>query len=184
MTMVRKSRSKLNSEECKQSVLKFFQRKQKFDNVTTQFNEIKQQFYDDMEDYFQANGIVDKLSFESDELDGKAMTVIRVQTTSIKFNPDKLEKAIGAECAKQVIRKSYEITDMSALIVYLKECGVDPKVFKSFVTVSKKVDTKALDNLEELGKVTAEQIKGCYSVNVNSPYFKIAVGKGHNDDGE
>lgn len=62
MTMVRKSRSKLNSEECKQSVLKFFQRKQKFDNVTTQFNEIKQQFYDDMEDYFQANGIVDKLS--------------------------------------------------------------------------------------------------------------------------
>lgn len=184
MRMEKRSRKpKLSSKECRQSVLKFFQKKQKYEAITTQFNEIKQQFYDDMEDYFQANGI-DKLSFESEEFDDASMTVTKVQTTSIKFNPDKLEKAIGSEYAKQVIHKSYEITDMNALIVYLKECGVDPKIFKSFITVSKKVDAKALDNLEELGKIEAKQIKGCYSVSVGSPYFKIAVGKGQSNDRE
>jgi len=71
---------------------------------------------------------------------------------------------------------------MVGLITYLKECGIDPKVFKSFISVRKTVDTKELDRLEELGMITAEQIKGCYTVKNQNPYFTVNIGKGQEND--
>jgi hypothetical protein len=70
---------------------------------------------------------------------------------------------------------------MNGLITYLKDCGISPKVFKSFISVRKTVNTKELDRLEELGKITAEQIKGCYTVKSQSPYFTVNVGKGQDN---
>ena len=109
--------------------------------------------------------------------------VNRIQKSSVEFDPDKLAKALGKQLAKQVIIKKYEITDMDALIAYLKECDVDPKIFKSFLNVSQSVDIQELDRLEEIGKITAEQVKGCYTVKRQKPYFTVGVKRGH-DDGE
>ena len=106
--------------------------------------------------------------------------ITRIQNTRIKFDPDLLEKALGKTLSEDVIIKHYTVNDMFGLTAYLKQCknGVDPKVFKSFISVSKTVDTKALDQLEALGKITAKQIQGCYTISKDVPYFTVSVGKG------
>lgn len=175
--------SKLSSDECKKSVINFFQKQKKFKQIQNQFCEIKADFYNDMEDYFKCNSIDGKLTIECDTLDGAENFVVkRIQSSRIEFNPDKLEKALGKELSSDVIQKHYEIVDMNGLITYLKKCGISPKVFKSFISVQKTVDMKELDRLEELGKITAEQIKGCYTVKSQSPYFTVNAGKGQNND--
>lgn len=176
-------RAKLNSDECKQSVINFFQKQKKFKQIQNRFGEIKTDFYNDMEDYFQSNEIDGKLTIECGEFaDAQSFVVTRIQSSRVEFNPDKLEKALGKELSRDVIQKHYEIIDVDGLLTYLKECGVDPKVFKSFVSVRKTVNTKELDRLEELGKITAKQIQGCYTVKSQSPYFTVNVGKGQGDD--
>lgn len=174
-------KSKLNSEECKQAILTFAQKQKKYKQVQTRFGEIKANFYNDMEDYFECNNVDGKLTFD-DSLNAGKLVVTRVQSTKVEFNPDKLEKALGKELSRGVIQKHYEIVDMNGLITYLRECGVNPKVFKSFISVRKTVNVKELDRLEELGKVTAEQIKGCYTIKSQNPYFTVNAGKGQDND--
>lgn len=184
MRMVKRNRkAKLSSTECRQSVRKFFERQSRFKQEQSQFNELKAQFSSDMEDYFECEGIDKSLTFSYDDLVESDLVVNRIQKSSVEFDPDKLAKALGKQLAKQVIIKKYEITDMDALIAYLKECDVDPKIFKSFLNVSQAVDTQELDRLEEIGKITAEQVKGCYTVKRQKPYFAVGVKRGH-DDGE
>lgn len=176
-------KSKLNSEECKQSIENFFQKQKKFKQIQNRFCEIKADFYNDMEDYFKNNNVDGKLTIECDSLNGvKNFVVTRIQSTKIEFNPDKLEKVLGRELSRDVIQKYYEIVDMNGLITYLKDCGISPKVFKSFISVRKTVNTKELDRLEELGKIIAEQIKGCYTIKSQSPYFTVNIGKGQDND--
>ena len=176
-------KSKLNSDECKKSIMNFFEKQKKFKQIQAQFSEIKNKFYADMEDYFECNNIAGKLIIKCNELaDAEDFVVTRIQGSKVEFSPDKLEKVLGREFSQDVIQKSYEVIDMAGLITYLKEFGIDPKVFKSFISIKKTVNTKELDRLEELGKVTAEQIKGCYTVKSLSPYFTVNVGKGQDND--
>lgn len=179
--MARKQ-SKLNLEECRQSVITFFRKQKKFKQIQTQFGEIKTDFYNDMEDYFKCNEVNGKLTIDCNELDFGNLIVTRIQSSKVEFNPDKLEKTLGKELAHDVIQKNYEVVDMSGLIAYLKECGISSKVFKSFISVRKTVNVKELDRLEELGKITAEQIKGCYTVKSQNPYFTVNIEKGKIDD--
>lgn len=72
---------------------------------------------------------------------------------------------------KDVIDKSYTITDIDSLIIYLKSCGVDPKVFKSFINVTKTVDEKKLDKLADLGLIRKEQLEGCYTLKCKKTFF-------------
>lgn len=184
MTMAKRNReAKLTATECRQSVRRFFEKQTKFKQVQSQFNELKAQFNSDMEDYFECEGIDKSMIFSfDDEFVGGDLVVNRIQKSSVEFDPDKLERALGKKLGKQVIIKRYEVTDMDALIAYLKECDVDPKIFKSFLTVSKSVDTKELDRLEELGKVTTEQVQGCYTIKRQNPYFTVGVKRGHDDE--
>lgn len=176
-------KSKLNSEECKQSIINFFQKKKKFEQIQSQFSEIKADFYNDMEDYFKSNNINGKLTITNGELnDAESFVVTRIQSSKVEFNPDKLERVLGKELSRDVIQKHYEIADMVGLISYLQGYGINPKVFKSFISICKSVNTKELDRLESLGKITAEQIKGCYTVKSQNPYFTVNIGKGQDND--
>ena len=176
-------KSKLNSDECKQSIINFFQKKKRFEQIQTRFCEIKADFYNDMEDYFKHNNIDGKLVVKNNEFDGvESFVVTRIQSSKVEFNPDKLEKVLGKELSRDVIQKHYEIVDMAGLISYLQGYGINPKVFKSFISIRKSVNTKELDKLESLGKITAEQIKGCYTVKSQNPYFTVNVGKGQDND--
>ena len=83
---------------------------------------------------------------------------------------------------KDVIDKSYTITDINRLIIYLKSCGVDPKVFKSFINVTKTVDEKKLDKLADLGLIRKEQLEGCYTLKRKKPRFTVKMKRGKHDE--
>lgn len=178
-----KQKSKISDSEFKKSVRDFFEKQNQFKQAQSQFNELKTKFYGDMEDYFKCKNINKSSSLSYDDLEEGNLTISRVQKSKVVFDVDKLEKILEKDLSKQVIVKKYEIIDINALIAYLKECNVDPKIFKSFLNVSKEVDTKELDNLEELGKISVEQLQGCYTINDQNPYFTVSAKKGH-DNGE
>ena len=165
-------------------VKEYLEKKLKFEKVQSRFNTLKDQFSSVMNDYFESKGIEKSLILQADNLNECDLIVSRIQRSSVEFNPDKLEKALGKRLSEQVIVKRYEIADIVSLIAYLKECGVDPKIFKSFITISKSVDTQELDRLEDLGKITAEQVKGCYTVKRQKPYFTVCVKRERADNGE
>ena len=171
-------KSKLSKNECRQSVQNYFQKAKCYKSITESFNQLKADFYSTMEDYFQTNEIGEEgIETENGSLVGKYLLVKRIQSSSVKFDAEKLEKKLPKDICGDVIIKKHEVTDMQGLIRYLKECGVDPKVFKSFIATTKSVDIKELERLEEIGKISSEQIKGCYTAKTNEPYFKVMEGK-------
>lgn len=170
---------------CRKSVLSFFEEQKEFKQAQTKHEELKTKFYSDMEELFDSEKIDKSCSFSysyyaDSELN---LEVNKVQKSSVIFDADKLEKTLSKEICKDVIIKRYEVNDMFGLIAYLKEHNVDPKVFKSFLTITKSVDVKELERLEELGKITVEQLKGCYLVKKQKPYFTVGIKKwrGEND---
>lgn len=184
--MKRKSRAhKPTIDECRQSVLDFHKKQTELKDFQSQLNNEKAKFNSLMETFFEAEGLEKSVVFTNCGIDGECekYTVTRVQRLSVDFDPTRLEKALDKDISKSVIQKSYEIINMDGLIGYLKECGVDPKIFKSFLNVFKSVDLDELNRLEEIGKISREQVEGCYTVKRQKPYFTVSVKRG-NSDGE
>lgn len=170
-------------EKCKETVFGFFEEQKQFKQVQSSYDELKAQFYSDMEELFETEHIGKSISFKYTSFADGELEVNRVQKSSVTFDADKLEKALSKDFRKDVILKKYEIVDMFGLVAYLKECGVDPKIFKSFLHVTKTVDVKELERLEETGKVSIEQLEGCYTIKYQKPYFTVGFKKwrGEND---
>lgn len=162
-------------------VKEFYNEQKEFKEKQERFNTIKQLFYNDAEELFNYEGI-NKLVIDNDDLEGNELVVNKVQKTSVIFDIDALENNLSKEMYKEVIDKSYTITDIDGLIVYLKSCGVDPKVFKSFINVTKKVDEKKLDKLADLGLISKEQLEGCYKLKRQKPYFTVKMKRGKHDE--
>ena len=57
------------------------------------------------------------------------------------------------EQQKEVIDKTYVVSDMGGLIEYLKTCGVKPKEFKKFIEVQEVVNETKLDNAYQTGEI-------------------------------
>lgn len=162
-------------------VKEFYNEQKEFKERQERFNTIKQLFYNDAEELFNYEGI-DKLVVDNEDLEGNELVVNRVQKTSVIFDIDALENNLSKEMSKDVIDKSYTITDINRLIIYLKSCGVDPKVFKSFINVTKTVDEKKLDKLADLGLIRKEQLEGCYTLKRKKPYFTAKMKQGKHDE--
>ena len=162
--------------KCKQLAFDFFEEQKKFKQAQSEFDETKRRFYSEMEKFFETEQINKSCSFLSDEgvLSKGELEVNRIQKSSVVFDSEKLEKVLSKEICKNVIQKKYEVVDMQGLITYLRECNVDPKTFKSFLSISKTVNIKELERLEEIGKITLEQLKGCYTVKNQNPYFTVS----------
>lgn len=177
--------SKPSMNECRQSVIDFHKKQTEFKDIQSQFTDEKAKFNSLMEGFFESEALDKSVVFTNYGVDGEreSYTVTRVQKLSVDFDPEKLEKTLARDLAKSVVLKKYEIVDIDGLIAYLKECGVDPKIFKSFLHISKSVDSNELDRLEEVGKISREQVEGCYTVKRQKPYFTVSVKRGH-DDGE
>ena len=162
-------------------IKEFYNEQKEFKERQERFNTIKQLFYNDAEELFNYEGI-SKLVINNDDLEGNELVVNKVQKTSVIFDIDVLENNLSKEMCKDVIDKSYTITDINRLIVYLKSCGVDPKIFKSFINVTKTVDEKKLDKLADLGLISKEQLKGCYILKHQKPFFTVKMKRGKHDE--
>jgi hypothetical protein len=153
-------------------VYDFLQIKKKYDKMSRKFEQIKNDFYKQMNDIFSDDESV-KL-FKSETLGGENVIEIqRQQRTSICWNVEKLEKRLGKKKSSRVIVKNYTINNWEGFSNYLSECGCSPKIVKSFISVEKAVDQNALDNLSDIGEISKEDIQGCYEVKKGSPFYKV-----------
>lgn len=168
--------------DCKKLAYDFWILQQKHKQEQEKFKKQKEMFYDTMQGFFEKKKASKSFTFSfKDSVNSGKLVVNRIQKQDVLFDADKLEKVLSKAARKKVIKKKYEIVNMSALVDYLKQCGVDPVIFKSFLCITKSVDLKELDKMEELGEITIEEVKDCYSVNFQKPYFTVSM-KGQNED--
>lgn len=95
-----------------------------------------------------------------------------IESNKIVWDIEKLKNKIGKNINKVLIKK-YSISDFTGLIEYLKSCGVNPKKFKTFISVEEKIDNKKIDELGQLGEINEEDLKGCYTLEKVSEYVKF-----------
>ena len=105
------------------------------------------------------------------------VTVTKVRRKKITWDLEALRKKLSKEKFTTVVNKEYTVVDMPGLVKYLKTCGVDAKKFKKFINVSETLDETKLDTMYETGKLKQEEIRGCYTVGVSEPYFRITEEK-------
>lgn len=158
----------------------YFSKKESFEEAKRLVDTSKEAFYSDMGFYFDKLGIDSKITISLD--DRRDVTIRKICKSKVTFDPDKTEKALGKAYSKEVINKTCSIADLDGLITYLKSCGVDPKIFKSFLSVKKEVDIEKLERLEELGKVSEDQLRGCFEVKNQKPYYTVSLSKGQHDE--
>lgn len=155
-------------------VVEYFEKQNKFKQIEKKFAALKSKFYSEMDKVFDRQGSnLSELKNIKFAFQGNDYIVNKVQQVNIDFDIPKLEKKLGKDIAKDIIDSEYTITDYEGLVSYLKECGVNPRIFKTFISVSKKVNTKRIDDLEELGKIDSSALDGCYSLIKKSPYYTI-----------
>lgn len=175
----KKVKSKLNEKEFKAYVLTFFNKQRRFKKNEEDFKVLKDNFYEMAEDYFVHNDLDNQviISYDCYEESNEAIKVSRIQRIKVNFDIKRLEKTLSKKIVKEIIDKEYVINDIDGLTVYLKECGVNPNIFKSFLSINKRVNESKLDNLYDLGKIRKEEIEDCYEIENGKPFFKVSLEK-------
>ena len=172
---------KVSLNECKILVKKYLRLKEQKRIADESLKSFKEEFESKIEKYFEQKNIekyLDISFYGESSSDIEDIRVNRIQKVSIDFDAIKLENVLSKQLRKQVIIKKYEIIDYDGMARYLKDCGVDRKIFKSFLSLSITVYDQELERLEELGKITKEQIQNCYTTKRQKPYFTAKVKKG------
>lgn len=152
-------------------------KKEKFNKISKLFEKEKKAFYATMDSYFSSLPDTESTVIFEPTLSDITVEVTKVQKTNVIFDANKVEKALGKKLSRDVIIKRCEVIDIESLVDYLKSCDVDPQIFKSFISITKIVDVNELDRLEEVGKITTEQLDGCYEVKNQNPYYTVKMGK-------
>lgn len=170
---------KKNNKEIKKQVAELYRLDEQFKVIKRDYDKAKEKLTTAIKNYcFCTKDASDGFQFfahsKADDRD-KKIVVKKIEPTTIAWDADKLEHLLSKEVRESVIKKTYTINDMSALVVYLKKCGVDAKRFKNFIDVEKSVDVAELEQLDALGKVNRDDIADCYTVSKKSSYLKITV---------
>lgn len=105
------------------------------------------------------------------------MSCKRVKPVSIKYDEEAMLRSLKKDEINALFDKSYEIIDMTGLIQLLKSYGVSLKQFKKFISVKQTLSNEKLNHLYEIGVLTLDDLKGCYTVVKKSEYWKISAKK-------
>lgn len=173
---------KRENDTVKLQSIELYELEQKFKQLKAKYERKKEALVTQIKNFMFTNteGIEEEFQFmvqskNTSEPKTGILSVKKVSPTTIVWDAAKLEKRLGKEKSSKVIEKTYTIDDMEGLIRYLKECGVSPKKFKSFLSVEKNVNQQALKQMDELGEITEQDIKGCYTVQSKSSYLRISM---------
>lgn len=168
------SKQKLSEQEAQKQIEKFYESKRRKAEADSEFEKEKKAFYQAMGEVIEDFGEGSSYAFSN--LNGN-YKLTRSVPIKVIFDTDKLQDKLGKHLSLQVIESKAVIEDLPGLVKYLKDCGVDPKVFKSFISVQKSVDKAALEQLEALGKIDKEDLTGTFEVTVGNPSFRITMRK-------
>lgn len=173
-----KKRSPEEAKKYWEKVSEYYRVLQKVKNLTKKYEDRKAQFMVDMDEAF--SGSEQSLVFRNPA--GQEIRVTRASKTQIEWDIGKLRKRIPKKKVNKILDKVYTINNMPMLTSYLRQCGVDPDAFKSFITVDEKVSTVKLNELSELGELRPEDIQGCYTVNQGNIYYKLTMKERGNEE--
>lgn len=165
-------KQKLSEQEAQKKIKKFYEMKTRKKEIDSDFNKAKEDFYLMMEGVIDEYGEGSSYSFCHSNRDWK---LTRSVPTKVMFDVDKLQSRLGKELSSKVVETKAVIEDLNGLVKYLKTCGVDPMVFRSFISVQKEVDKSALEQLEALGKIDKEDLVGTFEVTVGKPSYRITM---------
>lgn len=154
------------------SIVGLYAKQKKFDKIQKKFTAIKAEYQQKIIAYMKQEN-VREISIEPSMLDGVPLSVKRITQKKVQFDLDKLKKSIDKELLNEIVDKTYTINDIDGLVKYLKSYGVNPKKFKTYLSVEEKVNQKKMNQLSEFGDISFEDIKGCYTVYENEGYLKF-----------
>lgn len=177
-----KKHRKVSEDDFTSAVQLLQEKTRKFKEVEERFKQLKVTCTQTINRYFEENGIKKSTTVNCGGSISNDIRVSKVERVSVSFDADKVEKALPRNIQEKVINKKYEINDLYGLVNYLKSCGVSPKLFKSFLDITKTVNVEELERLIELGEVNESDLDGCFSVTKFEPYYKLKVEKGDGDD--
>ena len=168
----------------KDSVRKIYEAQKRKKKVDEYYNEVRKKEQLIISNYIFTNLQKGENSFDVTLDDGEdyytnrvKLKVTRVRKKSILWDIDKLKKKLDKKVVKKIITKKYTINDMNGLVEYLKECGVNPKKFKKFLTVDEELNEVELNRLYDLGEIDKEHVNGCYKMEMSEPYIKLTEQK-------
>lgn len=168
----------------KDSVRKIYEAQKRKKKVDEYYNEVRKKEQLIISNYIFTNLQKGENSFDITLDDGEdyytnhvKLKVTRVRRKSILWDIDKLKKKLDKKVIKKIVTKKYTINDMNGLVEYLKECGVNPKKFKKFLTVDEELNEVELNRLYDLGEIDKEQVNGCYKMEMGEPYIKLTEQK-------
>lgn len=169
----------------KDSVRKLYDAQQEKKQFDKYYEEVRKKEQIAVSNFMFTNLPKDQNSFDI-ELDEGAnyytnhikLRVTRVRTKKITWLLDKLKQKLNKDTYKDLVDKTYTISDMQGLIKYLKSCGVDPKKFKKYIEVEEQLNEIKLNTYYETGALDKKDIEGCYIVKMGEPYIKITELKG------
>lgn len=119
----------------------------------------------------------DVIELHTDEIltDGKSAKVrVRMQSNRvITWFVDKLLEVLTVKQAEKAITKTYTIISWPELVAVMKKYNVPAKDVINNIVVDKKVKEKALEQLEAIGEISADDLEDCYKVEVTSTYLTM-----------
>lgn len=96
---------------------------------------------------------------------------------------DKLiDEGMDKEKVKSFISTEVVINDWNGFAEFLKSKGIKAKEVLDFITINRKVDTKKVNQLSEIGEITEKDIEGCYELKDKAGY--VTLTEWENEDEE
>lgn len=156
----------LTENKVKLLINKAFSLKQQTDKLTSEYNKVRGQIYDYL-DQNKMKSLEGSLLSESGASKGLLVATKVDRVTSLTYDIPKLKKKLDKELINEIIDKTYTITDMDAMILLLKKAGVKPSEFKKLITVSEKVNNSKIQQAYSVGDISLNDIKDAYEVKVS-----------------
>ena len=107
---------------------------------------------------------------------GKSYKIVGVNPVKIVWDIEKLidrfNKAKKADILTDVVEVKVDVADVVGFKKFLKEKGIKWSDIKPYLNVERKINQKKMDEYSELGKVTQEDIEGCYTTQDGTGYIK------------
>ena len=157
----------------------YFQKKSKFKSLETKLAILKNEFMVEADKVFSKNKcnelIIKNTSSLKEDTAPPFLMIKKSQRAQVIFSVEKLEASVDKKYIDKIIDKTYTVNDVLGLAAYVKECGGDPKIFKSFLNVSKNVNVKEIERLEGIGKLDSEVAKSCCTVKLGEATYNITV---------
>lgn len=177
--MRKEKKSNVNDKQAFQDVLEMYRNKQRFEQLEAQYKQEKEKLSTRIRNYMYSHGY-SSFDFRSREFGN--VKVNHVVRKMIKWDVTKLKAKLSPELCAEIIEKEYYISDIQGLVKYLKSCGVNPKKFKRYLIITEKVNQKKMDELSEIGDITASDVEGCYELKEANGYLTINVKKDEDNE--